>query len=528
MSLSADDSRAFLDAGPDAIVIVDEFGLITFANAEAEALFRYRREELVGRSIGILLPGRYRERHAEHVLSYLVAPARRSMSARSVELVGRRSDGKEFPAEISLNPVVTASGTFVSSAIRDVTARKDAEREFVEARKAAEEASRAKSAFLAAASHDLRQPLQTLTLLSAVINRSVPAESRAAVAVASQSEALRMMGELLNALLDIGKLEAGVIKPDITDCSVARIFTRLRSEFAVVAEAKGLDLIVDECRDVVRSDPTLLGQIVQNLLANAIRYTREGWVRLRCLASTDTVRIEVLDTGVGIPVEELDVIFDDYYQSSRSSHERREGVGLGLSITRRITDLLGCSLEVTSTPGQGSCFSLHVPRSEAREAADRPESGTPASPGEHDALIVVIDDDEPVANATAMLLASSGFDVIVAASAEQALGTIEGAARPPGLFFCDYHLGGDQTGLDVVRIVRDATGLGLPTILVSGDTSSRVAREVKHVADCHLRSKPVNADELLQLCEQLLMESPEPHANTPSRSPRNRASDVDP
>ncbi len=327
MALPDDQIRAFLDAAPDAMVIVDAGGRIAFVNAGTEAMFRYSRSALVGEPIEMLLPERFRGRHRDYLDGYYLEPRRRPMGP-GLELCGLRADGTEFPVEISLSPVATDHGTFVTSAIRDVSDRKHIERKLIEAREFAEQANRAKSQFLAAASHDLRQPLQTLRLLSSVLSRAVPRDSRAATAVANQSEALRLMGDLLDALLDISKLEAGAIQPDVTDCSVRRIFARLRAEFAALAEAKGLKLVIDDCDSFVRSDPTLLSQIIQNLLGNAIRYTQRGWVRLRCLAQSTCVRIEVLDSGIGIPPEELELIFDEFYQR-REAHPGAvpEGVG---------------------------------------------------------------------------------------------------------------------------------------------------------------------------------------------------------
>jgi PAS domain S-box-containing protein len=503
IGLPDDQIKAFLDAAPDAMVIVDERGTIVFANVETEAMFEYSRAELVGQPIELLLPERFRDRHITHVGGYFVAPRRRPMGA-GLELYARRKDGTEFPVEISLSPVTTAHGRFVSSAIRNVTDRKAIERKLIEAREFAEQANTAKSAFLAAASHDLRQPLQTLTLLTSALSRVVPTDSKAATAVANQSEALRVMAELLNALLDISKLEAGTIKPDIKDCSVSRIFARLRREFAVLAEAKGLDLIVEDCNDVVRTDPTLLGQIIQNLLANAIRYTREGWVRLRCVASFHTVRIEVADTGIGIPADELELVFDEYYQTFRNLDEARHGVGLGLSIARRVARLLGCSLDVTSTLGQGSCFTLGVPRVGERviAASETPKSAT--SIAAEDGLVLVVDDEVAVADATAMLLGTAGMDVVVATGSQQALEKILAGGRAPGLLICDYHLGRKENGIEAIRRIREATRPSLPTIVVSGDTSTGIVKTLNAVDGCHLLSKPVDAGELLELSARLL------------------------
>lgn len=508
MALSDDQIKAFLDAAPDAMVTVDGQGRIAFVNIETEAMFQYSRADLIGRPVEMLLPERYRDRHSEHLVSYFVSPRRRPMGA-GLELYGLRKDGTEFPVEISLSPVSTERGTFVSSAIRDVTDRKVMERKLVEAREFAEQANRAKSAFLAAASHDLRQPLQTLTLLSSVLSRVVPTDSKAATAVASQSEALRLMGELLNSLLDISKLEAGVIKPDITDFSVSRVFKRLRAEFASLAEAKGLKLIVEDCDTVVRTDPTLLSQIIQNLIANAIRYTRQGWVSLTCLAAPETVRIEVLDTGVGIPADELDLIFKEFYQAREDKGAApREGVGLGLAIARRMAGLLGCSLEASSTPGKGSCFSLTVPRAESAVQPENFREIAEAAPLAGGGLVIVVDDDSGVADATVMLLGTLGVECFAVPGSAEALEAVGDRGRELSLIVCDYHLADGETGVEAIRRIRGATDEGVPAILVTGDTSSSIGRSLDELEGCHLMSKPVIAGDLFDLAERLLSSRP--------------------
>jgi signal transduction histidine kinase len=219
------------------------------------------------------------------------------------------------------------------------------------ARDLANRANQAKSRFLATASHDLRQPLQTLSLLNGTLRRgSMDATSREALA--HQEQAISGMSRLLNALLDISKLESGAIKPDPTDFTVSTLFEDLRREFADLANNKGLTLEVAPCEDCVYSDPSLVGQILRNLISNAIKYTRKGWVALRCLHDQPTcVRIEVLDTGIGIPAEALSHIYDEFYQVGVPANATREGYGLGLSIVQRLVALLGAKLDVESEVG---------------------------------------------------------------------------------------------------------------------------------------------------------------------------------
>lgn len=493
--LSRDQLEAFLDASPDAVVIADAAGTMVFVNGEAEKLFGYRRSELLGQPVEMLIPGAARTEHAASRDRYFASPRRRPMGS-GIELFGLRRDGTEFPAEISLSPVQTAAGPYVSSTIRDLSDQKRIEAQLIETKQAAERASQAKSRFLATASHDLRQPMQTLSMLNSALGRTVRDEqSRRAVAL--QGQALGAMSDLLDALLDISKLETGVIEPDIADCALATICERLCAEFAGEAEAKGLELLVTSGADVVRTDSTLLEQVLQNLLANAIRYTQQGRVHLRCISEADHVRIEVLDTGSGIPSEELEAIFDEFYRVPQTSAQPAGGLGLGLSIVRRLADLLEHPLLVESTPGAGSCFAVRVPKGDPSAVA-----GMAAKPAEEEtaasgALILIVDDDEEVAAATSLLLEIVGYRTLTAADAVSARERLAGTV--PQAVICDFHLRRGETGVDAIRGIRAAARSQVPAILVTGDTSGSVAEHLEGLEGCRLLSKPVDTDELLRL-----------------------------
>jgi PAS domain S-box-containing protein len=503
--------EGILNSTPDAMVIVDADGRIVFSNRQLESLFGYGREELLGQPVEVLLPERYAASHERHRAGYARAPSTRRMGA-DLSLHGRRKDRSEFPAEVSLSPIAMHGGKFVCSAIRDVTAQKAAEQELREARHLAEQANRSKSAFLAAASHDLRQPLQTLRLLNSVLSKTVPSGSRAAEAIGSQAETLDAMADLLNSLLDVSKLEAGAVIPDVTDCSVQRIFSRLRAEFARQAEAKGLRFDIDDSDFVVRSDPGLLEEIIQNLLANAIRYTERGAVTLGATPADGAVRIDIRDTGIGIAANELEAIFADFYQVAREERRRKEGVGLGLAIVRRLADLLGHSLEVVSEPGTGSCFSVVVPAGDGGRSIARPESTTESSPSANGdggpRTVVIVEDDDAVAAATAMLFQLLGHRVLIGRDSASALDALAAADEPPALVICDYHLGGRESGARAIDRIRQALGTAVPAILLSGDTSSRVQEEARSLADCRLLTKPVDADELIATAETLARRYP--------------------
>jgi PAS domain S-box-containing protein len=231
------------------------------------------------------------------------------------------------------------------------------------ARDAADDANRTKGRFLSTASHDLRQPLQTISLLNGVLRRLLSG-SEAAEALVQQEHAITSMARLLNALLDISKLESGAVRPQPGDFTVNSLFDQLRDEFSGLADSKGLTFKVTPCEESVHSDPVLVGQILRNLVSNAIKYTRQGSVVVRCLHQEPAgFRIEILDTGVGIPADQLPFICDEFFQVGGPHNPARQGYGLGLSIVQRLITLLDLELHVQSEVGRGSRFTVTLPTS---------------------------------------------------------------------------------------------------------------------------------------------------------------------
>jgi two-component system, sensor histidine kinase len=361
-------ARSVLDDAPDAMIIIDDFGTIWFANRQVSALFGYARDEIIGESIEKLMPERFRAEHIEH-RGHFVSNIRVRRMGAGLDLIGKRRDGTEFPLEISLSPVEDVGRTLIAAAIRDVSERKHVEAELLVARDAieamrelADRANQGRKRFLEAASHDLRQPLQALALLNGSLRR-LSTDPDAIEAVSLQEQAISEISRLLNALFDIGKLESGAIKPEPTDFPVASLFEGLREEFAGIAAEKGLHYEIEHWDGWVHSDPSLVTQILRNLISNAIQFTREGSVRLRCRHDAALVRIEVLDTGVGIAPEQLPYIFDDFHQIQAPADSLHDGYGLGLSIARRLATLLGLELDVRSEVASGSAFSIVLPAS---------------------------------------------------------------------------------------------------------------------------------------------------------------------
>ncbi len=503
-------ARSALDAAPDAMIIIDAEGVIRFVNRQVFALFGYEHDDIVGQSVEQLLPERLRDGHVGHREHYFVNLRVRPMGA-GLELYGRRRDGTEFPVEISLSPVEDKGRMLVAAAIRDVTDRKRVEAQLVVARQAAEaaceladRANEGKSRFLATASHDLRQPLQTIELLNGTLRRRVT-DSRAVEALSQQEQAIGAMSRLLNALLDISKLESGAIRPEPSDFTVAAIFEELRMEFASIAADKGLRLEVESCQDVVYSDPSLVEQILRNLISNAVKYTREGCVRVHCLHESALVRIEVLDTGVGIPADHLPYIYDEFYQVAGPGNSSREGYGLGLSIVQRLVKLLTLKLDVRSEVGKGSAFSLVLPASDCQSVQSRSEDAestgsVPQPVGE--ARVLLVEDNPAVRSATSLLLELEGYRVTAVDSLSDAL---HHARHGKGidLLITDYHLNDGETGMQVIAALRDILGLSLRAVLTTGDTTSAI-KQLPRDPYLRITSKPINAEKLLTLLRALL------------------------
>jgi PAS domain S-box-containing protein len=490
-----------LESAPDAVVVVGPSGRIEFASRQITPLLGYSPVELIGQAIESLLPERFRQIHLTHRSEYVENARVRPMGV-DLDLFALRKDGGELPVEISLSPIRDGEQLLVAAALRDVTERKRVQSELLLARQEAERANQAKSRFLATASHDLRQPLQSLSMLNGTLRR-VAKDAAAAEAVAQQGQAIDAMSRLLNALLDISKLESGAIRPDPTDFTVATLFEELRTEFASLAAGKGLELRVGAASHCVHSDPSLVGQILRNLVSNAIKYTRAGRVELRAVPGPAAVSVEVIDTGIGIPKAELPYIYDEFYQIGVASNTTREGYGLGLSIVYRIVNLLGLKLDVRSEVGRGSVFALQLPPGASPAITHRPADANPqVAPQPATQCILLVEDDLGVRNATSMLLKVEGYRVLPAVSLAEA---IQKARESPtiDLLITDYHLADGRTGLDVIVSTRQIVGESMKAIVVTGDTSSMI-RDLASDPRIRLASKPVQADELLASVRALL------------------------
>ncbi len=401
----------------------------------------------------------------------------------------------------------------------DISERRHTADALAAAERQAQLATMAKSRFLAAASHDLRQPLQTLTLLQGLLAKAVEGD-KAQKLVARLDETLGAMSGMLNTLLDINQIEAGTVHADIRRFPIDDLLERLRNEFTYLAEAQRLALHVVSCGMTIESDQRLLEQMIRNLLSNALKYTKHGKILLGCRRHGATLSVEIWDTGIGIAPDSLPAIFDEYHQVDNSARERSRGLGLGLSIVQRIGKLLGHHVRVRSQLGKGSVFAIDVALPPASEPATRVEGlDTDNENGVVEAIrpsgsILVVEDDPEVRELLEIFLKEEGYRTVTAPDGIVALDLVRQGTVRPDLILADYNLPNGMTGLRLAAKLREELRGKIPVVILTGDTSTGTLRDVAR-GDCTQLDKPVKLKELTQAIQRLLA--------TPISAPSARA-----
>jgi signal transduction histidine kinase/CheY-like chemotaxis protein len=368
------------------------------------------------------------------------------------------------------------------------------------ARLQAEQANQAKSAFLAAASHDLRQPVQSLVLFLNLLKERLTTQPAAAL-LAHMEQALDAVAMLLNSLLDVSKLDAGLITANPVAMPLAPILDRLEAEYGPRARAAGLRLRLVGSRAVIRSDPVLLERMLRNLLENSLKYTERGSVLLGCRRRGDRLRIEVIDTGIGIARDKLEAVFEEFYQIGNLERDRAKGLGLGLAVVRRLAGLLGYTVEVRSALGRGSAFSVMVPLI-GRSAALPP----PAAAGDEAGGVVVVVDDDPLVRAgLEAMLTDWGHAVVGAGSLDETMQALDRGVIPR-VVLADYRLGAGATGLEAIHAIQERLGRPVPAALMTGDADPELLGQAKR-GGFRLLQKPVGPSELRQIVDAMLLEN---------------------
>jgi len=385
----------------------------------------------------------------------------------------------------------------------DVSQRVAMTTELAAAKLAAERANVAKSKFLAAASHDLRQPAQSLALFVGLLtDRLAGTPGQAALEGIQRSvEALR---QLLDGLLDVSRLDAGIIKPKVVDVALGPMLTALAAEYGPRAELQNLRLRCVATSAVARTDAQLLDRMVRNLVENALRYTKRGGIVVGCRRRGGQVSLAVYDSGIGISADEQRQIFEEFYQIGNPERDRRKGVGLGLSIVDRLAHLLGHQVSLRSRLGRGSCFAIVMPAGVAAPPDRAPIIiPPPRKPCGHD-LILVIEDEDLVRAGLGAALCSWGYDVSLAASTAEAVAAA-GAALPrrPRLLISDYRLCGCEVGTMAIEAVRRRCGTAIPGLIITGDTAPERLKEATG-AGFELVHKPFSVEQLRGVVDNLV------------------------
>ncbi len=367
-----------------------------------------------------------------------------------------------------------------------------------------ERTTAARSRFLASASHDLRQPFQAMRLFLDALSSQITDEK--ALSTAEMLGNAMTAGErLLNALLDISTLDAGTVAPDIQTVALDAMLGQLVEEFRPQGREKGLHLRARLRPGTAVTDPVLFGRIIRNLLSNAIRYTQRGGLLLAMRRRGDGWRVEVWDTGFGIPEEQLGAVFDEFHQLENPNRDPIRGLGLGLAIVRRLSDLLHTRVEVHSRVGRGTVFAVTVPAGTpepaARPAAPAP-AGAPAPSPLAGMRVLAVDDDSMVLTGLTMILESWGCTVAAAGDMREIFAVLDALPDPPEIILTDLRLPGTVSGFDVIDRVRRLYNRDIPAVVLSGETAQSALLEGQR-RGCSFLHKPLHPGELRQVLERL-------------------------
>lgn len=367
----------------------------------------------------------------------------------------------------------------------------------------AEMAVMAKNKFIATASHDLRQPLHALGLYLDILESKLQSDDQRTLItkIKNSSNALSV---LFNSLLDLSRLDAGVVDVEPTHFLIAPLLSSLREEFEEVAADKSISIEVDGSNATILTDAVLLERIMRNLIQNAITYTSEGHVEVRCTEMVEGLKIEIIDTGPGIPQYEQNAIFSEYYQLEHEGNRPTIGLGLGLAIVRRLVDLLDVKFDLHSENGKGSTFSLELPFGDSNRIA------VPQTVSSHTGLaghnVLIIDDEEYILDGMMHVLQAHGCEPIAALSATDAIEQLTQKDIVPSMIVADYRLQDGKTGDAAIELVREEFNIDIPAIIVTGDTSADRLREAT-ASGFRLLHKPVQPDELVSVISSVFLAS---------------------
>lgn len=465
--------RALIAAMPMALCEISRDGIVTAANGHAEHIFGFGPQGLIGRPTESLMA-------VPSDRAELIAQLNREGIVNDREMRIRRADGSLRWTLFSASKV---HGPDDGSVVifQDVSAQKQRQQELEESIAAAERMAKARMRFFAAASHDLRQPLQALALFTSALEGQEMTDS-ARMILSSMKSALGSMEDMFNGLLDVSRIDAGVLVPDRHVFQINDICERLEDEFQAVAKDAKLEMRMVPSSATIHSDPALLSRILRNFLANAVKYTGQGRILMGCRRHGGSLRIEVWDNGPGIPSDQLLTIFNEFYQSEGQGPSRKGGIGLGLAIVQRLARLLGHRLDVRSEVGRGTMFAVEVPLAE-----DGPPAKSSPDVASHDenaeesrklagAVVAVVEEEPAIRAALRLLLAEWGCQAVVEASGAALDVALHAIGQRPDVIIADRTLSGGEMGVHVIEGLRRRYHTDIPAFLFTG-TSPQLPQE---------------------------------------------------
>lgn len=376
-------------------------------------------------------------------------------------------------------------------------------RQAEEAAETAHRANAAKSRFMAAASHDLRQPLVPIKLFAELLDAEIRGTPQGSL-VRKLRGAVQSLDDLLNKMMEFSRLEAGVVHTRSERIRLGEILKRFHQEFGPVAEAKGLKLRWVDSGVVVRTDRVLLELILRNLVENAIRYTKKGRVLIGCRPGAGKVRLCVYDTGVGIPYDQQRDVFTEFFQGDSGGADRRIGLGLGLATVDRLSKLLDVPVSMTSIPGKGSCFAVTLNRTGERRSQLRPAK-VQQLPDPGDLRILLVDDDPEVRDGVVAALLRRGWEPLVATNVEEAVEIVE-SEGPPDAIVTDLRLNPNQCGLDAIAAIQQLTGTAIASVIITGDASHHRLPEAMG-SPWPILVKPFSTEELYNAVTEMVLKA---------------------